>query len=433
MTNLLQNILRLFARQVLRKYQPKVVGISGSIGKTSAKEAIFTVLSSEFQTRHSAKSYNNELGVPLTILGTESGGRNPLKWLAVFVHALRLILWRDKNYPELLVLELGADHPGDTDYLLTFVECTVGVLTAIAPVHIEFFGDLDGVAKEESTLVRRLPATRVAVLNADDELVMTASEKVKAAKLTYGFAATADVRAYEERVSGQQMATDGVESIRGVSFKVSYQGSTVPVFLPSSVGRHSVNAALAAIAVGVSLGMNLVRISENLRQYRPPRGRMNLIDGIKYTLIIDDTYNSSPNPVAAALDVLKKVQLPESRHKFAVLGDMLELGSYTDRSHLEVGRRVAELGIDCLVCVGAKSKLTASAAIAAGMSKERVWTFDKAAEAGIFLQDRIEQGDLLLIKGSQGMRMERIVKELMAEPLRASELLCRHDAKWLAK
>ncbi|MEK7139192.1 MAG: UDP-N-acetylmuramoyl-tripeptide--D-alanyl-D-alanine ligase [Patescibacteria group bacterium] len=433
MVKLLQSILRVLARAVLKKYQPKVVGISGSIGKTSAKEAIFTVLSSERPARHSVKSYNNELGVPLTIIGAESGGRNPLKWLAVLGRAIRLLIIRDKQYPELLVLELGADHPGDTNYLLSFVECTVGVLTAIAPVHLEFFGDLDGVAKEESTLVRRLPATRVAVLNADDPLVMAASAKVKAAKLTYGFTESAEVRAYEERVSGQQMATDGVESIRGVSFKVSYQGSTVPVFLPSSVGRHSVNAALAAIAVGVSLGMNLVRISENLRQYRPPRGRMNLIDGIKYTLIIDDTYNSSPNPALAALDVLHQVQLPGSRHKYAVLGDMLELGTYTDRAHLEVGRKVAELGINYLVTVGEKSRLMANAAIGVGMAKDRVWSFDKAAAAGIFLQDRIEQGDLILVKGSQGVRMERIVKELMAEPLRAEELLCRHDPKWLAK
>lgn len=418
------------AKWIIRKYQPKVIGVTGSIGKTSAKEAMFTVLSSEFRTRASAKSYNNELGVPLTIIGTETGGKNPFKWLAVIGKAMRLLLRRDKTYPQLLVLELGADHPGDTSYLTKFVACDIGVLTAIAPVHIEFFGSIEALAKEESTLVNSLGKDRVIVCNVDQPLVEEYTAKVKAKKITYGFAETADVRAYQERVSGQQLEHDGVESIRGVSFKVSYQGSTVPVFLPSVVGKHSVNSALAAIAVGVACGLNLVRISENLRQYKPPRGRMNLIDGIKYTLLIDDTYNSSPIPAMAALDVLQQVQLPPNRHKYAVLGDMLELGNYTERAHREVGRYVTEQGIDFLVTVGANAKLIADAAIAAGMAADHVWSFDNSPEAGRFLQDRIEQGDLLLVKGSQGVRMEKIVKELMAEPLKAEELLCRQDGKW---
>lgn len=430
MKKLLQTILGRFARRILKKYQPKVVGVTGSIGKTSAKEAIFTVLSSEFRTRASAKSYNNELGVPLTIIGAEAGGRNPFKWLAVFSKAVYLLVRHDRTYPQLLVLELGADHPGDTQYLTKFVSCDIGVLTAIAPVHIEFFGSLETLAKEESTLANSLSKDKTVICNADQPLVEEYTAKAKAKKITYGFAETAEVRAYQERVSGQQLEHDGVESIRGVSFKVSYHGSTVPVFLPSVVGKHSVNSALAAIAVGVACGLNLVRISENLRQYRPPRGRMNLIDGIKYTLLIDDTYNSSPIPAVAALDVLQQVQLPPDRHTFAVLGDMLELGSYTVRAHREVGRAVVDRGIDFLVTVGTNAKLIADAALAAGMAADHVWSFDNSSEAGRFLQDQIEQGDLLLVKGSQGVRMEKIVKELMAEPLKAGELLCRQEGKW---
>ncbi|MFA5358390.1 MAG: UDP-N-acetylmuramoyl-tripeptide--D-alanyl-D-alanine ligase [Patescibacteria group bacterium] len=432
MKKLIQKILRFFARRILLRYKPQVVGITGSIGKTSCKEAIYTVLSSEFSARQNDKNYNNEFGVPLTVIGTETGGRNIFKWLLVFGRATRLLFWRDKSYPAVLVLEMGADHPGDIKYLTDFVKCYVGVVTGVAPVHIEFFGDLENIAKEKSVMVKSLDKNGIAVLNYDDELVRGMANGLRAGKvITYGFEAGAEVQGYEEKISGQNISRkDGVEAIRGISFKVSYDGNVVPVFLPAVVGKHSVNAALAAIAVGVAFGLNLVRIAESLGQYRPPKGRMNLIDGIKYTLIIDDTYNSSPKPAIAALEVLAKVQLPQARRKYAVLGDMLELGSYTERAHLEVGRKVAELGIDYLLTVGERSLQVANAAIGAGMSEDRVYTFDNSAEAGKFLQDRIEQGDLILVKGSQGMRMEKIVKELMAEPLRAKELLARQGGGW---
>lgn len=432
MKKMVQNILRYFAGKILRKYQPKVIGITGSIGKTSTKEAIFVALSSEFRVYKSEKNYNNELGVPLSIIGADTGGKSIFKWLGVFAHSLGLLLWRQKDYPEVLILEMGADHSGDIKYLTSFVQCDIGVITGVAPVHIEFFTTLENIAKEKGILVRSLDKTGVAVLNADDELVLGMAEGLKAKVISYGFSDKATLRAFEEKVSGQDVSgRDGVEAIRGVSFKISYAGNTVPFFLPSVVGQHSVNAALAAIAVGAALGVNLIKLAENLKNYHPPKGRMNLIDGIKYTLIIDDTYNSSPKPVMAALDVVKKVQLPTARHKYAVLGDMLELGNYTEKAHLEVGRRVAELGIDYLIAVGERSIQTANAAKAAGMNPDHVFTFDKAEEAGKFLQDRIEQGDLLLIKGSQGMRMEKVVKELMADPLKAKELLVRQEEKWL--
>jgi len=433
MKKLIQKILKFFARRILRKYQPQVVGITGSIGKSSAKTAIAVVLSSEFRTYASQKNYNNEIGLPLSVIGVESGGRNLFKWLAVFLKAFRLLVKKDKNYPEILILEMGADHPGDIKYLTDFIKCKVALVTAVAPVHIEFFHNLENIAKEKAMLVKSLDKNGVAVLNADDELVSKMGEGLDAKVIAYGFSEASSVRGYEEKISGQNLSRkDGVESIAGISFKVSYEGSTVPVFLPCVMGRHSVNAALSAVAVGLAFKMNLMRISENLRQYRPPHGRMNLIDGIKYTLIIDDTYNSSPKPVVAALEAMQKVVLPSGRHKFAVLGDMLELGAYTERAHLEVGRKVAELGIDYLITVGEKSIATANAAKGAGMSADRVYSFDDTAAAGNFLQDRIEQGDLILVKGSQGMRMEKIVKELMAEPLRAKELLVRQEDKWLS-
>lgn len=431
MQKLIQGSLAALARRVIRRYRPRVIAITGSIGKTSTKEAVLAVLGDTFRCRGTAKNYNNELGVPLTIFGTPSGGRNPFRWLAVYGRALWLLVWRDRQYPDVLILEMGADHPGDLQHLVTIAQPDIAVVTGVAPVHTEFFGDLKGVAAEKSTLVRAVPPIGTVVLAADDQLVAAMASLTKARALTYGFSESATIRASEERVSGQQLPSDGVESIRGMSFKVSYAGNTVPILLPTVVGRHSINAALAAIGVGIACDLNIIAIAERLRAYQPPKGRMNLIDGIKYTLIIDDTYNSSPIPALAALDVLASVKLPGARHTFAVLGDMLELGSYTERAHLEVGRRVAELGIDFLVAVGAKSQLTANAARGTGMAEDRVIACETAEQAGHYLQDHIEQGDLILVKGSQGMRMEKVVKEIMADPLRAPDLLVRQDGKWV--
>ncbi|MFA5076125.1 MAG: Mur ligase family protein [Patescibacteria group bacterium] len=432
MRKIIQKILRFLARRTLKRYQPQVVGITGSVGKTSTKEAVYTVLSSEFRVRKNYKNYNNELGVPLTIIDADTGGKNPFKWLVVFLKGLSLIILpKKKNYPEILILEMGADKLGDIKYLTEFVKCQVGVVTAVAPVHTEFLGDLDSVAREKQTLAKSLSSDGAAILNIDDSMVAKMIDGLKCRVLTYGFSDNALVRAYEETIAGQNVSRpEGIKSISGVTFKISYQGSTVPVFLPAILGHHSIMSALAAVAVGTVFKINLIRIAENLKQYKSPPGRMNLIDGIKYTLIIDDTYNSSPIAALAALEVLGKIQLPSPHKKYAVLGDMLELGTYADKGHLEVGRKVAELGIDYLVTVGSLSKQTANAAKGAGLSTDQVYSFDKAEEAGKFLQERIDQGDLILVKGSQGVRMEKVVKELMAEPLRAEELLVRQTGQW---
>jgi len=176
--------------------------------------------------------------------------------------------------------------------------------------------------------------------------------------------------------------------------------------------------------------LNLVEISQALRNYRSPRGRMNLIKGIKHTLIIDDTYNSSPKAAFAAIEVLKKFPLKEGKRKFAVLGDMLELGSFTREGHEEVGRRAFEAGLDGLITVGEKARDIAVGAREAGLSQDKIFTFSDTSKAGQFLQQRIKEGDLILVKGSQGMRMEKIVKEIMDEPLKANELLVRQDESW---
>lgn len=423
---IIQFKLKIFAKLVLRKYKPRIIGITGSVGKTSAKEAVYAVLSSRFHVRKNVKNFNNEIGVPLTILGEEeSGGKNILKWLLIFFRAFTLIIKKDENYPETLILEMGADRPGDIKNLVDFVLPDIGIVTAVSEVHIEFFSNLKNIAKEKSGIIANLSKDGTAILCADDQLVYEMKDKTKAKVLTFGFSEIADLRALESVIS-----IDAEEGIRGYNFKLSYEGSIVPVLLPGVLGEHQIYAALVGAACGIVYGMNLVQISESFQKYRAPKGRMSLIAGIKHTQIIDDTYNASPKATIEALNTIKKIPVAEGAEKFAVLGDMLELGDYSDEGHSMVGKKVAEVGIGQLITVGHSALKIAAGAREGGMGEGQVFTFDHIDAAGKFLQERIKEGDLILVKGSQGMRMEKIVKEVMAEPLRAEELLTRQGLEW---
>ncbi|MBU4347398.1 UDP-N-acetylmuramoyl-tripeptide--D-alanyl-D-alanine ligase [Patescibacteria group bacterium] len=441
MKKIIQFKLKILAKMILAKYKPDVIGITGSVGKTSAKEAVYTVLASKFNARRNIKNYNNEIGLPLTVIGVDSPGKSVFGWLAVFFKALKLILIKDVNYPRILILEMGVDRPGDMDYLNSIVKCKIGIVTLIGPVHLEFFGSVGNIQKEKGKLISNLPKSGRAVLNYDDERARQMSKLTEAAALTYGFDENADVRAREVIFSFSDIAhaseyqadlanKANAAKLAGISFKLSYGGSTAPVLLPNVIGYAAVYAALAGAAAGVVYGLNLIEISQALRKFNSPRGRMNLINGIKNTLIIDDTYNSSPQSSVAALEIAGKVPLARGARRFVVLGDMLELGGYSEQGHKEVGRQAVKDKIDKLIAVGERARDIARGAEKAGMLADNIFHFARAEEAGKFIQERVNEGDLILVKGSQGMRMEKIVKEIMAEPLRAKELLVRQDEMW---
>jgi len=437
MKKFIQLKLKILAKMILVKYKPEVIGITGSVGKTSAKEAIYTVLASKFKVRRNVKNYNNEIGLPLTIIGADSPGRSIIGWSIVFLKALKLILFKDKDYPKILILEMGVDRPGDMKYLNSIVKCKIGIVTAIGPVHLEFFGTINNIQKEKVGLIKNLTKSSWAVLNYDDEKVRQMQKNTQTQILTYGFDEKADVRAlsYAEASESKPRAVDSenANSLIGVSFKLSYNGSTVPVLLPKVIGCAIVYSALAGAAVGIIYGLNLVEISQALQEFKSPRGRMNLISGIKNTLIIDDTYNSSPQSSISALDMMSKIPLSKGARRFAVLGDMLELGSASEQGHRQVGQQVVKSKINKLIVVGERARDIARGAEQVGMLPDNIFHFAKAEQAGRFIQDRISQGDLILIKGSQGIRMEKIVKEIMAEPMRAQELLVRQDEQWISE
>lgn len=417
----LRKILRLMAILVLKKYNPRIVSVTGSVGKTSTKEAIFIVLASQFRVRRNEKNYNNEIGIPLTIIGADSGKSSFFGWMKVFFKWLKVVSL-PLEYPEILVLEMGADRPGDIEYLTGFVRSEVGVVTDVSYSHIEFFGSLESVAKEKGALVRELEENGLAVLSTDNPYVYKMRNDAKSQTITFGFSEEADLRA-----EGASFVYDSDEKIKGLSFKLNYKGTSIPVRLNNILSKHHIYSALAASAVGTWFGLNLVEIGTALENFALPYGRMNLINGIKGTMIIDDTYNSSPTSALAALSAIGEIK---ASRKIVIFGDMLELGGETERRHAELGKKFLEIKGDIFFGVGKRMKFAIAEMEKHGFERNKVFWFENPAEAGKKVQEIIQNGDLVLVKGSQGMRMEKVVEEIMAKPLKAPELLCRQDAEW---
>lgn len=423
---IIESILKTEAKLVLKKYKPKIIAVSGTVGKTSTKEAIATVLSGFLNVRKSEKSYNSQWGVPLTIIGAESGWNNPIAWLLNIVKGLKLILFKN-TYPEWLILELGVGKPNDMRDVLSWVKPDIAVLTALSktPVHVEYFKNPEEILKEKALLVTRLDESGVVVLNEDDPLIFDLKEKIKAKVVTYGFIAGSNLMASNFKIT--QKIEGEKETPEGLTFKVDYKETIVPIRLNGCFGKQNVYSALAALSVGSTLGLNLVEMSESLIKYNTPPGRVKRLDGIKNTFLIDDTYNSSPVAQVAALEILN--ELPGKR-KIAVLGDMLELGKFTVEEHRKIGKMVADI-TDMFFAVGPRMKFAAEEARASGMNEKKVLEFSTADEAKLELQNRMKEGDLVLIKGSQSMRMEKVVEEVMAQPELKESLLVRQEKEWL--
>jgi len=421
-------ILSWEASFILRKYRPKIVGVTGNVGKTSTKEAVAAILAIKYQVRKSEKSYNSELGVPLTIIGASSAWLNPLGWLKIFYRGLVLI-FLDNDYPEWLVLEVGADRPGDIKSVAKRIKFDIAIVSRLpdVPVHIEFFQSKEQVIEEKMSLPLSVRATGLVILNADDSNIMSYHSRLKAKVITYGFSETADIRAENDHIMYEQK--DDLSIPVGFAFKVNTQGSNVPVRVYGAVGTHLVYPVLAAIAVATYEGVNLVTAIETLGKHLPPPGRLHLVPGINQSIILDDTYNSSPIALEAALQTLAKITIPAGARKILVMGDMMELGNYTAEAHKRAGELAAGI-CQLILTVGVRAKFAYDAALAAGFPQENIFCFNKSTEAGDWLKDKIQYGDAILIKGSQSARMEKVVERIMAEPERRKELLVRQDEEW---
>ncbi|MAF59603.1 MAG: UDP-N-acetylmuramoyl-tripeptide--D-alanyl-D-alanine ligase [Candidatus Pacebacteria bacterium] len=416
-------ILTFEARLVLFKYKPKVVAVTGNVGKTSTKDAIYSVMSSRFFVRKSEKSFNSEIGIPLTIIGCQNGWSNPFIWIKNIIEGFLLIVLKN-HYPAWLILEVGADRPGDIKSISRWLKPDIVVVTRVpdVPVHVEYFNDKDHLLEEKRSLVYALKSGGTLILNADDINTAKFEEETQNSTITYSMMENGAINASRDEVRYKR----GIPV--GLTYRVDYGGSSAPVKIEGSVGRQQIYSTLGAVAVGVALNMDLVSIGKSLELHATPPGRMRILKGIKKTLIIDDSYNSSPVALTEALLALKRLET--TGRKIAVLGDMMEIGVHTAEEHKKAGKQVAETA-DILLTVGMRSRHIAEGAQNNGMSEKNIFQYDDSERAGKELELLLKEGDMILVKGSQSPRLEKTVLEVMKHPERREELLVRQDAEWM--
>ena len=422
-------ILQIESRLVIFKYKPKIIAITGSVGKTSTKDAVYAVLSSISYVRKSQKSYNSEIGLPLTILGVSNGWNNPFIWFKNIFKGLWLFLAPHK-YPQWLVLEVGIGHPNDMQRTASWLRTDVVIITAIGetPVHIEFFNSRKNLIEEKSKLLKTLKRDGLLILNADDEDVLQMKTKTKNLTTTYGFkeGENVDVVGSQDSIFYDE---NGVP--QGVVFRIDEEGTSLPVIIEGVFGRNHIYASLASLALSLGLKLNMIKAIEALKNYDVSPARVRLLKGINNSLIIDDTYNSSPSACESVLKTLSEIKT--QGRKIAILGDMLELGRHTEEAHKNIGKIARETlskDTDALIIVGPRSKATKEGAIETGMKETNIFEFLDSFQAGEFIKTFIQKGDLVLVKGSQGLRMERVVEAILLDQKNKDKLLVRQEKEW---
>lgn len=364
------------AARYRQTFELPVTAVGGSNGKTTTKELVAAVLKQKFNTLWSEGSFNNDIGVPLTLLKLKKPHRAA-------------------------VLEIGTNHPGELAPLVSMIAPKYGVITNIGREHLEFFGDVAGVAREEGWLAELLPAEGALFLNGDDEWSGRLAERARARVVRAGFSEGNDWRARGAQVGNQGLsfAVDGPRA----DFAGEYQINLV--------GRHQVINALFALAIGAELGLERGQVEAGLADCQAAKMRLQLWDfnGVR---VLDDAYNANADSMLAALQTL--LDLPCQGRRVAVLGDMAELGAHSEAAHEEVGRHAAQLGVGQLFAVGAMASATARGARGAGLN--RVFEFADVETAAAAIKSFVKHGDVLLLKASRAARLERV-----AELLRTGE------------
>ena len=394
-------------KRLQKKNNFKVVVVAGSVGKTSTKLAIAKVLAAKFKVQHQEGNYNDLVTVPLIFFGrSEPGLFNPLAWLATFL-ANELTIRRAYPY-RIVVTEAGSDHPGNLAEFRGRLKGEIGVLTGIAPEHMEMFGSMEAVAKEELTI-----AELASLVIANKDL---AGEHLAGRDfLTYSITDRADYQLAGIRFDNS-----------GSSFDILAGGAKLLSASHEAISEPQLYFALAAAAVGEKLGLSAAEIKAGLARIKPFAGRMQTLPGINDSLIIDDTYNASPEAVKVAILTLYRLQAAQ---KIALLGNMNELGEYSAQAHREVGQLCDPKQLDLVVTLGPDAnKYIAKEAKARGCE---VISTDSPYQAGELIKSRLKSGALILAKGSQNrVFAEEAVKVLLANPADQTKLV-RQSSAWL--
>ena len=420
MKHILKTIITFFlalaARAVVHRYHPRVVMVTGSVGKTSTKDAVAAVLTTRFFTRKSEKSFNSEFGVPFTILGVENPWSNPFAWFSVAKSALALLLLQN-HYPNLLVLEVGADKPGDLARILKIVTPDMCVVTRLpeVPVHVEAYASPEAVREEEFSPVYALRAAAPLIVSADDPYALEYAMRTSARLILYGTGGDAAVR-----LDDIDFYTEG-EKVAGMRANARLREESQEYVVRGTVGTTQLLPIAAALAVASAFEIPLAEALEALQGYESPPGRCRLLAGKHGSVIIDDSYNSSPAAVEEALATLKA--FPQVKRRIAVLGDMLELGRYSVLEHERLAP-VVSASANLIATVGIRARAFASAPGSA-----EVVQYESSRAAAAALPGLVREGDVILVKGSQSIRTERIVEALLADPTDSINLV-RQEREW---
>jgi UDP-N-acetylmuramyl pentapeptide synthase len=419
------SILSWQARRVLARAKPRIVAVTGNLGKTSTKDAIYSALAPYIPTRKSSKSFNSELGIPLTILGLETGWNNPFIWCINILKGF-YVAFVPNVYPEVLVLEVGADHPGDIQKISKWLFPDVAVITGIPdiPVHVEYFESPEAVAREKQYLAEAVKVGGLVLLNADDARSFAMRDVLSTTIKTFGMGSYATYFASDVATTFE----DGIPV--GVGAQVGTKDSTVPLVMKGVLGGQQIYPCIVAVAVADYFGISQEQVVAAMASHEPAPGRMRIVPGVHGSILVDDSYNSSPSATLAGLDTLSGM----AGRRIAVLGDMLELGKYATTAHKKVGAHAVQCCDELYAC-GVRARGYVEGAEAAGMKELHIHHYDKDEQGRAIdaLQGDVKKGDVVYIKGSQGARMERIVKALMAEPEKAEELLVRQNDEWLKR
>ena len=413
-------LLELQTRRLFKTHHFKIVGVSGAVGKTTTKLAIATVLQQKYSVLVQQGSFNDEIGLPLACFNLELPGNifNPFIWIKRLAQ-MELALHRPFPF-EVLVIEIGTDAPGEVPHTLTYIRPDIGVVTAVTPEHMEYFATLDAVAKEELALVA---GSKQAVVNYDDVAAKYRTKYVEGHPHHFYYGLTKDAD-YGFALA----ATDPLKGTTGTLSKHHHAHFTHINF--GLYGQHSAKVAAAAYAVGDLMELDHDQLKQGIESIRSVRGRMNTLAGINGSIIIDDTYNSSPEAATAALEALGKTAVTGRR--IALMGSMNELGAESVRYHQEVGAAAA--GVDLLVTLGVlANQHLGPAAVSAGLDPTRMQSATSPGAAAEYLRLILKPGDVVLAKGSQnGVFAEEAVKLLLADAADEVQLV-RQSPSWLSK
>ena len=425
-----KRILQYEAKFILKKYKPKIIAIVGSVGKTLTRETIYLVLSKKFFVRKNEKSFTANLGIALTIIGYHQGVSTILQFLKSLIFGFKLLIF-NVHYPQVLILEIDVDNPGDLGRAFSLFSPDVLVMTAIGdvPSHVELFNNTEDFLSEKRKYIKSLNKEVIVIYNADDGAVSNILQDLSLIKIScsigsgyFDIKGSESVILYGNGKSGSMPI--------GMSFDIKYGMEVNSIKIFNSIGISNEYACLLSYAVGIEFGLSRQEIIDSLNDYRVLQGRMRLIPGLSDSLLIDDSYNSSPIAMEQAILVFAKLKC--RGRKIAIIGDMLELGRYSSLEHKKLAQLLKDVA-DNVICVGLRSRRVYQSLLFFGFNKLDVISVDTSKEAVVELQKILKSGDIVLVKGSQAMRMERILEKVMKHEEDKNQLLVRQESEWLSR